>query len=241
MATTLLVSDVHLDTSRPGTTELFINFLEARARIAKTLFVLGDLFEAWVGDDDDAPLARETIGALNELVRSGTRVSLIRGNRDFLIGERFARESGCSLLPSGTVVNLAGQDTLLMHGDELCTDDVDYQKMRTTLGSRGWQHEFLAKPLTERRKVACVLREGRIAATARKSEIIMDVNHGAVANAMNHHRVGRLIHGHTHRPGRYEVDLGEDGGERFVLADWHPKGSVLAISEGEPPRFEDIG
>ena len=241
MANTLLVSDIHLDALRPETTESFLNFLGNRARSAETLFILGDLFEAWVGDDDDARLARETIGALRELARYGTGVKLIRGNRDFLIGERFAHMSGCSLLPSGTVVNLGGQDTLLMHGDELCTDDVEYQRMRATLGSRVWQQEFLAKPLAERRKVAEGLRERSIAATARKNESIMDVNQKAVAKAMTQHRVQRLIHGHTHRPGRYEVDLAGSRGERLVLAAWHPIGSALVISEGAPPRFEDIG
>lgn len=236
----LLISDLHLDASRPETTDLFFDFLERRAHSADTLYILGDLFEVWIGDDDDASLALRTMAALSGLVRSGTAVEFMRGNRDFLIGERFAKASSCVLLPAEKVVTLSGEDTLLMHGDELCSDDIAYQTMRKTLDSQAWQADFLARPLPERRAIADSLRATSTAATARKDDSIMDVNQTAVAKAMLRHGVRRLIHGHTHRPGRYEVGLGEEIGERIVLADWHPRGSALVCEDGRPPYFETI-
>jgi UDP-2,3-diacylglucosamine hydrolase len=238
---TLLISDLHLDASRPETTDLFLDFLTNRAASANTLYILGDLFEAWIGDDDDAPLARRTVAALSKLVRSGTAVAFMRGNRDFLIGEKFARNSGCVLMPAEKVVNLAGEKTLLMHGDELCTDDIAYQTMRKTLDSEDWQKDFLTKPLIDRRHIATSLRATSAAATALKDDSIMDVNQAAVVKAMARHRVRRLIHGHTHRPGHYEVRLEKEIGERIVLADWRPQGSALVCENGRPPYFEAIG
>lgn len=231
MGESLFVSDLHLAPERPGTVELFLGFLRGRARAAERLYILGDLFDAWIGDDDNSPPGPAVRGALRDLVAAGVPCLLMHGNRDFLIGRRFARDTGCTLLRDPTRADLGGTATLLMHGDLLCTDDVPYQRFRRRVRNPLVQRLFLWKPLAARRAMAADYRRKSGAATATKPEHIMDVNQQAVERAMRRSRVLRLIHGHTHRPADHVFQL--DGREvtRSVLAEWHEaRGEVLVVS-----------
>lgn len=223
----LFISDLHLDAARPEATQAFRRFLTDRAAQAKALYILGDLFEAWVGDDDDAPLAQEVIGALAELASGGTPAWLARGNRDFLIGADFARRSGVKLLDEHSVVELGGEPVLLMHGDSLCTDDHDYQQFRAMVREPKWQAQFLALPLAARRALAAQARDASRVSTSGKPMAIMDVNESAVAETMRASHVQRLIHGHTHRPATHRFDLNGAPATRFVLGDWFRQGWAL--------------
>jgi len=225
---TLFISDLHLDPARPDITAQALELLHREARGAEALYILGDLFEAWVGDDDPEPEKRRVIAALRELTDAGLPCFFMRGNRDFLVGERFAADSGCTLLEDPTVVEIHGTPVLLMHGDTLCTDDVEYQAFRRTVRDPRWQAAMLARPLEERIALARQLRAQSAASMAGKAEEIMDVNPGAVEAAMREHGVFTLLHGHTHRPAvhRFEVDGRE--AVRIVLGDWYTQGSVLA-------------
>jgi UDP-2,3-diacylglucosamine hydrolase len=228
----LLISDLHLSAERPATNERFLQFLRAEAPRADALYMLGDLFEYWIGDDDlDEPFNASIAGALRGVTQAGVRLFLMHGNRDFLIGGRFCAEVGGELLPDPHVAELAGTRTLLMHGDTLCTDDHDYQAWRTTAHSSEWQKDFLAKPLGERRKAILALRERSKEVISAKPPEIMDVNEAAVRQAFLAHRVARLIHGHTHRPARHAVELEGARGERWVLPDWYGPGGFLAVEE----------
>ncbi len=229
--TALLISDLHLDESRPAITELFVEFLESEARSAASLYILGDLFEAWIGDDEDGELPSRIRSALRQLSDSGVRLFVMRGNRDFLYGELFARQTGATLLQDCHLVSLSGVQTLLMHGDLLCTDDVPYQRMRKVFRSPIFQWIWLRRSLTKRRAYAAKLRQRSRTAVEEKSRQIMDVNQHAVQETMRRHGVRRLIHGHTHRPGSYPVDLDDGIGERLVLGDWHEHGSVLVCGK----------
>jgi UDP-2,3-diacylglucosamine hydrolase len=227
--TTLFVSDLHLDAERPQITELFERFLRGEARSAQALFILGDLFESWIGDDDDSDTARRVQAALRELVEAGVDVAFLHGNRDFLVGEDFSARTGVRLLADPTPIQLAGETTLLMHGDTLCLGDVDYQKIRRQLREPAWQAQFLAQPLAARRAFAAHAREQSRAHTSTMSMEIMDVTPAAVIDTMAHHGVRRLIHGHTHRPARHHLELPLGAGERIVLGDWYEQGSVLRV------------
>lgn len=218
---TLLISDLHLATERPQAIELFLQFARARARQAETLYILGDLFDAWIGDDDDGALALLVRGALRDLTAAGVSVFFQGGNRDFLIGTRFAEETGVRLLPDYAVVDLYGTPTLLTHGDLLCTDDRDYQQARLMLRNPAFVADFLAKPLPARAALAAEYRRRSGEATSLKAEDIMDVNAEAVAQAMRRHGVRRLIHGHTHRPEIHALQTDGAPAERIVLAEWH--------------------
>lgn len=226
--TTLFISDLHLDGSRPAVTQLFFSFLAGEARRADALYILGDLFEAWIGDDDDDAHHQAVLSRLQALSRT-VPVAVMHGNRDFLLGERFARESGCRLLAEAEVVHLYGVPTLLMHGDQLCTDDDAYQAFRRTARDPGWQRDMLARPLAERRAIARQARDRSAIENAMKADAIMDVNADAVADAMRRHGVRRMIHGHTHRPAVHELDLGGTPATRIVLGDWYDQGSVLRV------------
>lgn len=215
MGATLFISDLHLSEETPAIEAGFFSFLE-RERDASALYLLGDIFEAWIGDDDDSPLAQRVISQLAAVSDRGTGLFLCRGNRDFMLGEQFAQAVGAELLPDQTVIDLAGQRTLLMHGDTLCTDDTDYQALRTVLHDPNWQRDMLQKPLAERRALAQQLRAMSQQAASNKAEDIMDVNEGAVSAAAASASVTRLIHGHTHRPARHDTSWGE----RIVLGDW---------------------
>lgn len=238
MAHSLFVSDLHLDPAWPQITERFLRFLAGPAREAEALFILGDLFEAWIGDDDDEPHHRSVIEALAALTGSGVPCSLAHGNRDFLLGNDFAAKSGCQLLDDPSTIELYGTPTLLTHGDIFCTDDARYLEVRALLRSPGWQEDFLAKPLAERRKIAAELREQSETVKRVTADELMDVNPDAVATAMREHGATRLIHGHTHRPANHRLSLATPAGvldvERIVLADW-------TASYGEALRVDASG
>ena len=230
---TLFISDLHLDAERPRSTEQFLQFLEHEARNANALYILGDLFEAWIGDDDTDPANAPIISALADLKRRRVPCFFMHGNRDFLIGKRFAAATGCELLPENKVVEVAGTRVLLTHGDLLCTDDEPYQALRVQVRDPGWQKAFLSKPLEERRSIANDLRAKSQAAIAEKAEEIMDVNSATVATTMRAYDVTTLLHGHTHRPGIHHFDLDGSAATRIVLGAWYEQGSVL--------RWDDAG
>ena len=228
---TLFVSDLHLDPARPATTALFLDFLARQARQAEACYILGDLFEAWIGDDDDTELGRVVVNALRSLADSGVPVYFLHGNRDFLIGPRFASESGIQLLPETDVIDLYGEPVLLLHGDTLCTDDVDYQAFRAQVRNPVWQARLLEQPLAQRRALAGQLRETSRQALQLKATDITDVNPAAVNQALRAHGVRHMIHGHTHRPAIHEWALDELPVRRAVLGDWYVQGSVLRCDE----------
>jgi UDP-2,3-diacylglucosamine hydrolase len=232
---TLFISDLHLTEERPAANERFIELLESEARGAEALYILGDFFEYWIGDDDlDEPFNAVMAGMLRRLTAGGIALYYMHGNRDFLVGERFCAATGAELLPDPSVHDIQGVRTLLEHGDTLCTDDADYQSWRRVARSADWQREFLAKPRAERRKLILGLREKSKAVVQAKPADIMDVNDAAVARAMQAHGVTRLIHGHTHRPGRHQLTLDGRSAERWVLPDWYEGGGYLEIGPAGP-------
>lgn len=227
---TLLVSDLHLTARRPETTAIFLRFLASRARGARALYILGDLFDYWAGDDDlDDPFNAEICAALADLDAAGTRAFFMPGNRDFLASERFGAASRLTFLDDPKVIQLAGVPTLLMHGDTLCTDDTDYIAFRAVARSPVWQAGILAKPLAERKTLLESLRAQSEAAKQDKDEVIMDANAEAIANAFRRHHVTRMIHGHTHRRARHEHLVDGRKCERWVLGDWYERGNALAV------------
>jgi UDP-2,3-diacylglucosamine hydrolase len=229
-APTLFVSDLHLSRKRPELVATLHSLLRGSARGAAAFYVCGDLFDAWLGDDQlREPLAAGVAGAFAELAASGTPIYLQRGNRDFLLGERFARASGATLLPDAVVRDVQGTETLIMHGDQLCTDDVGYQRLRAFWQDPARRRRVLALPYFARRGIGAFFRAASRRATAGKPEVIMDVNADAVAAALREHRVARLIHGHTHRPARHELVVDGRACERYVLADWYTTGSYLRV------------
>ena len=231
--TTLFISDLHLTEERPEIITLFREFLRKEAAQAEALYILGDLFEAWLGDDAVLPGMQPILDELATLTKSGVPVYVMVGNRDFLLGEQFEKITGCKLLPDPSVVNLYGTDTLLMHGDTLCTDDVDYQAFRKQVRNPNWQSAVLAKTIDERIAMAREARAESKARTQEKSEDIMDVNADAVNEAFREHNISRLIHGHTHRPAIHQLSLDGTSVTRIVLGDWYDQSSVLRISENK--------
>ena len=227
---TLFISDLHLDAERPQITRLFGEFIDGEARGADALYILGDLFEAWVGDDDPSETGAFVAGKLRALSDAGVPVSFIRGNRDFLLGAGFAERAGMTILPDPAVVMLHGAPTLLMHGDLLCTDDVAYQQFRAQTREPNWQAQFLAQPLAARLAFA---QRARAASKAHQSglqaqgtmETITDVASATVDATFGQYGVDRIIHGHTHRPAVHR----QDGRTRIVLGDWYEQGSVLRV------------
>ncbi|MET6676824.1 UDP-2,3-diacylglucosamine diphosphatase [Citrobacter amalonaticus] len=228
--TTLFIADLHLCTEEPAITAGFLRFLAGEARQADALYILGDLFEAWIGDDDPNPLHREIAAAIKAVVDSGVPCFFIHGNRDFLIGKRFARESGMTLLPQEKVLNLYGRRVLILHGDTLCTDDAGYQAFRAKVHQRWLQTLFLALPLCIRKRVAARMRADSKAANRSKSLEIMDVNKHAVIAEMEKHHVQWLIHGHTHRPDVHPLTANGEPAFRVVLGAWHHEGSMVKIT-----------
>jgi UDP-2,3-diacylglucosamine hydrolase len=225
--TALFISDLHLDSQRPGSTQQFLEFMRSRARSAARLYILGDLFEAWIGDDDDDPDLDPILDALAELTRGGTACCFMHGNRDFLIGQRFAVRTGCRLLGDYETVELFGERVLLTHGDLLCTDDTRYMTLRASVRDPRWQRDFLAKPLGERRKIAREMRAMSRTEVTSKSEDIMDVNAATVVETMRKSGVRTLLHGHTHRPGVHRFDLDGRNATRIVLGAWYECGSCV--------------
>ncbi len=224
----LFIADLHLSPERPRAIALFRQFMREVAPTAATLYILGDFFEAWVGDDDLSDGFHADIAScLRTLVQGGVPVSFLPGNRDFLIGDAFARTTGITLLEDPTRIDLFGIPTLLSHGDAFCTDDASYQSFRRQVRDPTWQAAFLARPLTERHAMARELREHSEQAKAGKQPEIMDVNADAVFRSFREHAVTRIIHGHTHRPAKHEYQLAGCLGERWVLADWYESGGYL--------------
>lgn len=215
-----LISDLHLDENRPDITRAFYEFLTGPAAGAEALYILGDFFEVWIGDDDDAPLPQEVARQLKAYSDAGTRLYIMHGNRDFLIGEDFARRCGAKLLPDPSLIELAGTPVLLMHGDSLCTLDEEYMAFRQQARDRQWQQALLAKPLAERRQIADQIRAVSKSMNSRKAEDIMDVTPEEVVNALRDHNTHTLIHGHTHRPARHALEVDGEPAERIVLGDW---------------------
>lgn len=236
--TTLFISDLHLDASRPEVTELFGRFLREEARGADALYILGDLFEAWVGDDDSSEVGAYVAAHLREVADAGVPVYFIRGNRDFLVGDEYAQRAGFRILPDPAVVVLYGKPTLLMHGDLLCTDDVAYQQFRAQTRNPAWQAQFLAQPLAARLAFAA---QARAASMGRQKEMkgddraqfetITDVTPATVEATFARYGIDTLIHGHTHRPAIHDLNVGGRACQRIVLGDWYEQGSVLRVDE----------
>lgn len=226
---TLFVSDLHLDDARPRIVEDFERFCGGEARNADALYVLGDLFEAYIGDDDDAALNACVARALHGVADTGVPVHFIAGNRDFLLRDDYANRCGMNILADGTVIDLYGTPTLLLHGDVLCTDDAAYLAFRQQVRDRTWQAAFLARPLAERRAFAAQARDASRAHTSQTDMAIMDVNQAAVERALREAGVTRMIHGHTHRPAIHDFGLAGKPAQRIVLGDWYEQGSVLRV------------
>lgn len=237
----LFVSDLHLSAQTPELNALFLKFLGGRARAAEALYILGDLFEYWVGDDDlDNPNHAEVIAALRDFTDSGILLKVMRGNRDFLLGDGFADATGARLLPDPYVLSTPEWQFVLAHGDALCTDDAEYQAFRTLSRSDEWQRAFLQKPLAERHAIARALRERSEAGKADKAgraDYLMDVNVGATDDFLRDHGYATFIHGHTHRPATHDHIVDGIHVERWVLADWRadcggPQGECV-VWDGE--------
>ncbi|MBD9656278.1 UDP-2,3-diacylglucosamine diphosphatase [Pseudomonas sp. PDM12] len=227
----LLISDLHLEEERPDITRAFLHFLDTRARHAEALYILGDFFEVWIGDDAMTPFQRSIAQALRRLADSGTRIYLMHGNRDFLLGKAFCREAGCTLLGDPHTVELAGEKVLLMHGDSLCTLDIGYQKMRRLL--RNPLSLFILRnlPLDTRHRLARKLRSESRSQTRMKASDIVDVTPGEVQRVMARYGVKTLIHGHTHRPDVHALQVDGQPAKRIVLGDWDKQGWALQVDE----------
>jgi len=228
----LFISDLHLQEERPDITRAFLHFLVERARHAKALYILGDFFEAWIGDDGATPFQLGIADALAELSRSGTHVYLMHGNRDFLIGRRFCRRAGATLLADPTRIELDGQALLLSHGDALCTRDEGYMRLRRWLRNPLSLFVLRHLPLSTRRKLARKLRSESRAQTRMKASDIVDVTPEEVAPLMQRVGVQTLIHGHTHRPAEHRISVGGAPAMRIVLGDWDRLGWVLEAHDG---------
>jgi UDP-2,3-diacylglucosamine hydrolase len=231
--TTLFISDLHLDENLPQVTALLESFIHSEVADADAFYILGDLFEVWVGDDDDRPATRHFISLLKRAADTGTPVYFMHGNRDFLVGTEFCKQTGITLLSDPTVIMLNGKAVLLMHGDSLCTDDTQHQTSRALMRSQEWQQDFLAMSLQERIDLAQQYRNMSRAEISQKTEMIMDVNAQAVINVMHEHGVDELIHGHTHRPAIHVLEVDGMPARRIVLGDWHESGSVLRADGNE--------
>lgn len=227
----LLISDLHLEEERPDISRAFLHFLDTRASQAEALYILGDFFEVWIGDDAMTPFQRGIAQALRRLSDSGTRVYLMHGNRDFLLGKAFCREAGCTLLSDPHEVMLAGEKVLLMHGDSLCTLDVGYMKMRRWLRNPLSLFVLRNLPLNTRHKLARKLRSESRSQTRMKTSDIVDVTPEEVQRVIADHGVRTLIHGHTHRPASHELQVDGQPARRIVLGDWDKQGWALQIDE----------
>jgi UDP-2,3-diacylglucosamine hydrolase len=228
----LFISDLHLDAQDPQAGEQFLAFLEARAAHAQALYILGDLFEVWVGDDDDDPYRARICDALRALAAHGVPCYVMHGNRDFLLREGFEQRSGTHLLADPVIIELGDERVLLTHGDALCTADRPYQLLRATVRERRWQQRFLRLPLRTRRVLAEQARAGSRRHTGRTTYRIMDVDPAAVTGAMHACGVRVLIHGHTHRPAVHQLNLDGLPAQRIVLGAWHEHGSCLSWEAG---------
>ena len=227
----LLISDLHLEEERPDITRAFLRFLQERAMQADALYILGDFFEVWIGDDGMTPFQHQIAAALRQLSEAGTRIFLMHGNRDFLIGRAFCREAGCTLLKDPSVVALEGERVLLMHGDSLCTADEAYMRMRRILRNPPVLFILRHLPLGKRRQLARKLRNESRAQTRMKAAEITDVTPTEVERVMSEHGVRTLIHGHTHRPCIHAMTVNGQAAQRIVLGDWDRQGWALQIDD----------
>ena len=235
MSHTLFIADLHLEQDRDDISDLFVQFLKTDARQADALYILGDLFEVWFGDDNPCPYPAYIASHIKAVSDSGVPVYYIHGNRDFTIGKRYAKASGMILLPEAKVIDLYGHPTLIMHGDSLCTLDIAYQKFRKKSRTWWWKSLMLSLPLSFRQKMA---RDIRNKSKEKKDEVdltIMDVTQSEVELQMQNFGVDRLIHGHTHRPAVHEFDINGKKHQRIVLGDWYDQGSILTVS---PDNFD---
>lgn len=223
----LFIADLHISPERADITEAFVRFCDGPARSAAAVYILGDLFEVWIGDDDHGPTWDRAVAALTALTASGVAVYFLPGNRDFLLGSGFAQRTGITLLEPITLIMLHGERTLLLHGDELCTDDIEHQAFRREVQDPAWRAAFLARPLAERREIAAGMRAASRESVQAKAAATMDVNADAVAAVARSWQVTRIIHGHTHRPARHEHRIAGSRLERWVLGDWFDQGSML--------------
>ncbi len=217
----LFISDLHLSSARPEPLHRFLSFLAGRARKLEALYILGDLFDQWLGDDDITPPHPSIIAGLSDLIRGGTSCRVLQGNHDFLLGDDFQAASGCQLLPDPTRLDVYGTPVLLSHGDHLCTDDMEYQQWRTYSRDPDNQRAFLTLPLEARSAQAAQIRRRSDLSVQLKPQDIMDVNPDAVREALLAHDVRHLVHGHTHRPGIHRLKLDDDAATRIVLGDWY--------------------
>jgi len=227
---TYFIADLHLCENRPDISACFFRFLENEAVEAEKLYILGDFFEAWVGDDDDSPYLKTISVALTKLSDSGTKIYYIHGNRDFLLGKRFAKQASMKLLPEIDTIDLYGQHVVIMHGDTLCTRDITYQAFRKKSRSWWWQAGVKLLPLFIRKKMAADYRQKSIAATAIKPQEIMDVTSDEVIRCLEEHQSQLLIHGHTHRPAIHNIMANGSSAQRIVLGDWYEQGAWLKVT-----------
>jgi UDP-2,3-diacylglucosamine hydrolase len=230
----LFISDLHVEANRPEITAQFVEFLNSEARGAEALYILGDLFESWVGDDAPDAGQRAAIDAIKALTSAGVPCFVMHGNRDFLLGPRFCADSGAELLADPVMVTLYGEPVLVMHGDALCTDDRPYQRLRATVRDPDWQRQFLALSVAARRALAGAARTGSRAHTASVEYAITDVNAASVEAALRGAGVATLLHGHTHRPGIHPLSVDGRACTRIVLGDWYTQGSVLRWDHSGP-------
>lgn len=240
MSQTLFISDLHLSAERLNVRDGFIAFLANQASKAASLYILGDLFEVWVGDDVVAPEYVPVLDALLAFTKLGIPVYIQHGNRDFLLGKAFERITGCQIIPDPLVIDVYGTRTLLLHGDTLCTDDVDYQQFRLQVRDTNWQQKFLSLPPTERIATAARYRTESKKLSRYKSSAIMDVNQQAVEATFLQHRVSRMIHGHTHRPAVHNVQISGQAAQRFVLGDWHDEAIILNCTDNESCKLQAL-
>ncbi|PPD20632.1 MAG: UDP-2,3-diacylglucosamine diphosphatase [Methylomonas sp.] len=229
----LFISDLHIALEKTEITQRFLRFLTKRATGCQALYILGDLFDAWIGDDDDTPPSKTIKQALKQLTDSGVAVYLLQGNRDFLLGQTFSRQTGVKLLDDYAVIDLGGQPVLLTHGDLLCSDDVAYQMFRLKSHDPAWQNSVLSKPLWLRLLAARWYRLRSYFHKRNKTPTIMDVNQQTVEDAMRRHNCQTLIHGHTHRPARHTFELDGKPAQRWVLADWKKHGADILCWNGQ--------
>ena len=221
------ISDLHLSENTPSVTQGFFEFLKTAAQELSHLYILGDLFEAWVGDDDDSQHAMSVMQKINHATRNGLEIFFIHGNRDFLCGQKFAEQSNLTLLPDPFFLNFFDQKIALSHGDNFCTEDLEYIKFKKEVRSEKWQQEFLQKTLDDRLKIASNMRDASQKNNSNKDILIMDVTPTAIQEFFAEHRIDLLIHGHTHRPNTHQIN----SGTRIVLGDWHKTGWCLMLDE----------